>query len=415
MTLHLVSSNLVPMTNQREFDVIVWGATGFTGRLVAEYLAERYGAESNTRWAMAGRNVGKLGEVAEAIGAGAVPLITADAADAKSLGEMARRTKAIITTVGPYQKYGEPLVEACAAAGTDYVDLCGEPPFMRRMFDQYSDEAKASGARIVHSCGFDSIPFDLGVYFVQGLAREKFGKPAADVKARVLAMRGGASGGTIASALATIENIGDADVRRVMRDIYSLAPDETAVRPRQPDMNTPHYDRDAKKWVALFVMAAINARNVHRSNMLMDYAYGEDFRYSEMMAAPNAPAAFAITGGMGAGAGALLFPPTRALLKNTVLPKPGDGPSARQRETGFYKILFVAKNDGGESVSAIVKGDRDPGYGSTSKMIAESALCLAFDVSREETPGGVWTAAAAMGDKLIARLEANAGLSFEAA
>jgi short subunit dehydrogenase-like uncharacterized protein len=408
------------MTNQhREFDVIVWGASGFTGRLVAEYLLETYGAggeaTNSVKWAMAGRNAGKLGEIAENIGAGDVPIVTGDAADPKSLGDMARRTKAIITTVGPYQKYGEPLVAACAAAGTDYVDLSGEPPFMRKMIDSYADQARESGARIVHSCGFDSIPFDLGVFYVQQLATEKFGAPAPLVKGRVMAAKGGASGGTVASMLATLENIGDPFVRRTMRDIYSLAPDENANRPRQPDGNRPHYDRDTGKWVAPFIMAAINARNVHRSNMLMNYAYGENFKYSEMMAAPNAPAAFAIAGGMGAGAGALLFPPTRALMKNTVLPKPGDGPSKRQRETGFYKILFVAKNDDGETVKAIVKGDRDPGYGSTSKMIAESALCLAFDVDREETPGGVWAPAAAMGEKLIKRLEDKAGLTFEPA
>lgn len=403
------------MTNdQREYDVIIWGASGFTGRLVAEYLNERHPAGDNVRWAMAGRNAGKLGEVAAQIGADHVPLVTGDAADPKSLGEMARKTKVIITTVGPYQRYGEPLVEACTAAGTDYVDLSGEPSFMRLMIDKYSEQAKESGARIVHSCGFDSIPFDLGVYYVQELAKEKFGAPAREVKARVMTAKGGASGGTVASALATMENIGDPFVRRTMRDIYSLAPDENAKRPRQPDGNTPHYDRDAGKWVAPFIMAAINARNVHRSNMLMGYAWGEDFRYSEMMAAPNAPAAYAIAGGLGGFAGALVFPPTRALLKNTVLPKPGDGPNERQRETGFYKILFIARNDNGETVKAIVKGDRDPGYGSTSKMIAESALCLAFDVTREETPGGVWTAAAAMGEKLIARLQENAGLTFEA-
>lgn len=408
------------MTNdQREFDVIVWGATGFTGRLVAEYLNETYGvggeASNQVKWAMAGRNAGKLGEVAEAIGAGGVPLVVGDAADVKSLGEMARRTKAIITTVGPYQKYGEPLVAACAAAGTDYVDLSGEPPFMRKMIGTYQDQAAASGARIVHSCGFDSIPFDLGVFYVQKLAEEQFGAPAPTVKGRVLSMRGGASGGTVASALTTMENIGDPFVRRTMRDIYSLAPDDTAKRPRQPDANTPYYDRDTRKWVAPFIMAAINVRNVHRSNMLMNYAYGENFKYSEMMAAPNGPAAFAIAGGMGAGAGALLFPPTRALMKSTVLPKPGDGPSKRQRETGFYKLLFVAKNSDGQTVKALVKGDRDPGYGSTSKLIAEAALCLVFDVSREEAPGGVTTPAAAMGDKLIKRLEENAGLTFNPA
>ncbi|MEM8770511.1 MAG: saccharopine dehydrogenase NADP-binding domain-containing protein [Pseudomonadota bacterium] len=403
------------MTNQREFDVIVWGATGFTGRLVAEYLNERHGTESNVRWAMAGRNAGKLGEVAELIGAGRVDLVTGDAADPKSLGEMARRAKAVITTVGPYQKYGEPLVEACVAAGTDYVDLSGESPFMRRMIDQYSEQARATGARIVHSCGFDSIPFDLGVYYVQGLAKEKFGAPAHEVKGRVMAAKGGASGGTVASALATLENISDPFVRRVMRDIYSLAPDDTVKRPRQPDGNTPYYDRDARKWVAPFIMAAINARNVHRSNMLMNYAWGEDFKYSEMMAAPNAPAGFAIAGGLGGFAGALAFPPTRALLKNTVLPSPGEGPKKEKREAGFYKILFIAKNKDGQTVKAMVKGDRDPGYGSTSKLIAEAALCLAFDVSREETPGGVWTPAAAMGEKLIARLAENAGLTFEPA
>ena len=401
--------------DQRDFDVIVWGATGFTGRLVAEYLNERYGAQSNVRWAIAGRNPEKLARVADEIGAGDVPVITGDASDAASLEAMVGRTKAVITSVGPYQNYGEPLVAACARAGTDYVDLTGEPPFMRQMIDKYTDQAAKSGARIVHSCGFDSVPFDMGVFYVQKLAREKFGKPAAIVKARVMAAKGGASGGTVASALATLENIGDSQVRSVMGDIYALAPDANTSRPRQPDINTPHYDRDTKKWVAPFIMAAINARNVHRSNMLMEYAYGENFKYSEMMAAPNAPAAFAIAGGMGAGGAALLFPPTRALMRHTVLPKPGDGPNKHQRESGFYKVLFIAKSDDGDEVRAMVSGDRDPGYGSTSKLIAEAGLCIALDVSRAETPGGVTTPAAAMGDKLLARLQENAGLTFDPA
>ena len=400
---------------QREFDIIVWGASGFTGRLVAEYLNSAYGVGGEVNWAMAGRNAGKLGEIAAGIGADTVPLVVADAGEPKSLGEMARRTKVIITTVGPYQEYGEPLVEACAYAGTDYVDLSGEPPFMRKMIDTYSEQAAASGARIVHSCGFDSIPFDLGVYYVQELAREKFGKPASEVKGRVLAAKGGASGGTVASMLATLERMGDPFVRKVMRNIYSLAPDENAKRPRQPNMNKPHYDRDAKKWVAPFIMAAINARNVHRSNMMMDYAYGQDFKYSEMMAAPNGPAAYMMAGGLGGFAGALSFAPTRAALKALVLPKPGEGPSKKEREEGFYKVLFIAKNKGGGDVRAVVRGDRDPGYGSTSKLIAEAALCLAFDVSRETTPGGVWSPAAAMGGAVIERLHNKAGLTFEAA
>jgi short subunit dehydrogenase-like uncharacterized protein len=337
------------MPQPRSHDIVIYGATGFTGRLVAEYLNARFPLDGDhgVRWAMAGRSPEKLKKVAAEIGAGDAPTVIADASDPKSLGEMARAAKVIITTVGPYQKYGEPLVRACAAAGTDYVDLSGEPPFMRRMIDQYTEDAQTSGARIVHSCGFDSIPFDMGVYFVQGLAREKFGRPAREVKGRVMAAKGGASGGTIASMLATLETIGDPFVRRVMADIYALAPDKTVKRPAQPNDNRPRYDSDAGKWVAPFIMAPINARNVHRSNMLMAYVYGEDFRYSEMMAAPNAPAAFAIAAGSGAGVGALAFPPTRALLKRVALPKPGEGPSRAEREAGFYKVLFIAKSDDG--------------------------------------------------------------------
>lgn len=400
------------MKHSREFDVIVWGASGFTGRLVAQYLAEQYGIDDTVRWAIAGRNIGKLGEIAEKIGAGGVRLISGDANDPVSLGEMARRTKIIITTVGPYQKYGEALVAACAAAGTDYVDLAGEPPFIRKMIDTYGEQAAASGARIVPSCGFDSIPFDLGVHYVQRLASEKFGAPAPYVKGRVLAAKGGASGGTVASILTLLERGDDPFVRNVMRDVYSLAPDDNASRPRQPNPNRVFYDKDAGKWVTPFIMAAINMRNVHRSNMVKGYPYGENFKYCEMMAAPNAPAAFAITAGLGGFTGALALPPTRAALKNFFLPKPGEGPGAQQREAGFYKLLFIAKNDDGESVKAIVKGDRDPGYGSTSKLIAESALCLAFDVGRDEAPGGVSTSASAMGDKLIDRLHNKAGLTF---
>lgn len=398
---------------EKPHDIIVWGASGFTGRLVAEYMAARYGVGGNARWAMGGRNGEKLEAVAAEIGAEGAPVVTGDADDPASLDDVARRTNVILTTVGPYQKYGTEMVAACVRAGTDYVDLCGEPNWMREMIDAHHDAARETGARIVHSCGFDSIPFDIGVYYVQKLYREKFGAPAREVKGRVLAMKGGFSGGTAASMLATIEAVGrDPAAREVMKGPYSLAPDPSTERPRQPDQRTPHKDEDLGKWVAPFIMADINARNAHRSNMLLGYPYGTDFQYSEMTAVPNAPAAYMATGGMGAFAGALAVPPLRTLMRNFVLPKPGEGPDKSERESGFYKVLFIAKGDAGEA-RAIVKGDRDPGYGSTSKLISEAAACLAFDIPKSDLPGGVYTPAAAMAEALLKRLPENAGLSFE--
>ncbi|MEL7485815.1 MAG: saccharopine dehydrogenase NADP-binding domain-containing protein [Pseudomonadota bacterium] len=400
----------------KDYDVIVWGASGFTGRLVAEYLNGRYGLDGELRWAMGGRSEEKLKAVAAEIGAEGAPIVTADASDLLSLKTMAAKTRVVCTTVGPYQNYGTALVEACVDAGVDYVDLCGEPAWMRRMIDQHHARAKETGARIVHSCGFDSIPFDLGVLYAQKLAKEAFGAPAIEVKGRVKAMKGGFSGGTAASLVATVEAGGtDPFVRRVMRDPYSLAPDDDVSRPRQPDGRTPRYDRDARAWVAPFIMADINTRNVHRSNLLGDYPYGEDFKYSEMMMTPNRVAATMTATGLGFFAGSLTVGPMRSFMKSFVLPKPGEGPSKRERETGFYSVLFIAKSEDGRTVTAKVKGDRDPGYGSTSKMLGEAAVCLAKDIAKDAREGGVLTPAAAMGDALIDRLQKNAGLTFEKA
>ncbi|MEO0878470.1 MAG: saccharopine dehydrogenase NADP-binding domain-containing protein [Pseudomonadota bacterium] len=403
------------MTQNRHYDVIVWGASGFTGRLVAEYLNAQYGIGGDLSWAMAGRNEQKLRDVAQEIGAGGADILTGDADDPASLKRLVEQTEVICTTVGPYQKYGSALVAACVEAGTDYVDLSGEPAWMAEMIDKHQARARETGARIVHSCGFDSIPFDLGVFFVQERAREAFGAPAREVKGRVKAMKGKFSGGTAASLVATVEaGLKDPAVRRVMRDPYALAQDDAADRPRQPAGRRPYYDRDVKSWVAPFIMADINLRNIHRSNMLMSYAYGKDFVYSEMMMTPNGMAARMAAGGMGAFVGALTIGPLRALLKKVALPDPGEGPNKQERENGFYKVLFVAKSDNGEDVRAQITGDRDPGYGSTSKMLGEAAVCLARDVSRDETPGGVWTPAAAMGDALLTRMTEKAGLTFEA-
>ena len=399
--------------SEREFDLVVYGATGFTGRLVAEYLAR----SGETRWAMAGRSRSKLESVREEIGAGAdVALIVADASDPASLEAMVRRAKVALTTVGPYQLYGEPLVAACARTGTDYVDLCGEPNWMAAMIAKYEDEAKRTGARITFSCGFDSIPFDCGVFFLQKLARERLNTPIPRVRGRVRKMKGTFSGGTMASMLASLEAAKrDPALLKAMRDPFALSPEKG---PTQPRGDAPLYDSDLETWATPFVMAPINTKNVHRTNALLDYAYGRDFTYDEMQAtgagqsgqkrAKSAANAAKLTMGL------LAFAPTRWLLRTFVLPKPGQGPSKQARESGFYEVLFVGDGPDGGKIRASVAGDKDPGYGSTSKMIAEAGLCLARDIGRETTPGGIWTPAAAMGEPLIRRLTARAGLSLQA-
>ncbi len=397
-------------------DLIVFGATGFTGRLVAEYLNANYGVDGAVKWAMAGRSMDKLAEVRKLIGASeALPLLLADASDAASLAGLVAQAKVIISTVGPYQRHGQPLVTACAQTGTDYVDLCGEPGWMAQMIALLDAPARASGARIVFSCGFDSIPFDLGVLFLQDEALRRFGAPLSRVHGRVRVMKGGFSGGTIASAMATVEQMQrDPALARSMADPFALTPGFRG--PPQADDDAASYDEMAKSWTAPFIMAAINTKNVHRSNALRGHPWGTDFVYDERMLTGDGSKGEQRAKAMARKAriqSALLgFAPTRALLRRFALPKPGQGPNAHERETGRYEVLFIGQTANGQTLRALVKGDRDPGYGSTSKMIAESALCLINDVDRSTTAGGVWTAGAAMGMTLVRRLQERAGLSF---
>ncbi|KAA5803319.1 NAD(P)H-binding protein [Alkalicaulis satelles] len=386
--------------DQREFDIVVFGATGFTGKLVAEYLAQNYGAQ--LRWAMAGRSADKLAAVRDEIGASpGTPLITADSADPASLKAMAARAKAVITTVGPYQTYGEPLVEACIAAGTDYVDLCGEPAWMRDIITRHDAAAKASGARIVLSCGFDSIPFDLGVYFLQREAMARTGKPVTRVKGRVRKMKGTFSGGTAASFAETMARAArEPEVIDWLKDPFSLTPGFRG--PDQPHGAKPVYEEDLGSWSAPFIMAAINTKNVHRSNLLLGHLYGTDFVYDEMLLTGPGDEGEAIANHVARD---------RSMAENP--PKPGEGPSREEREAGHYQVMFTGLMANGERLTAIAGGDRDPGYGSTSRMISECALALAHDVSRDQTPGGVWTPAPALGEAVIKRLTApRAGLYF---
>ncbi|MET0273620.1 MAG: saccharopine dehydrogenase NADP-binding domain-containing protein [Phenylobacterium sp.] len=378
------------MNPNAEFDIIVYGATGYTGRLVAEHLAKRHGG-GEVKWAMAGRNAKKLAEVRDLIGAPAeTPLIVADADDPASLDAMVARTKAVITTVGPYQLYGDPLVAACAKAGTDCLDLTGEPNWMYRVIGAHHAEAQASGARIVHSAGFDSIPFELGVWFAEETAKEKLGSYVPRVKGRVRSIQGGLSGGTAASGRATMEAMQkDPSIIQVMMNPFALTPGFEG--PAQPAAASVEHDPDLPGDVGPFMMAMINTKNVHRSNFLMGHPWGKDFVYDEMsVVIPGAPVDFTRVGEGG--------------------PQPGEGPTAEERENGFYDILFIAIAPDGRKVKVAVKGDRDPGYGSTSKMLAEAAICLVKECA--DVPGGVWTPGAAMQGKLVDRLQKNAGLTF---
>lgn len=386
-----------------DFDIIVYGATGFTGRLVAEYLSANY-ADGSLKWAMGGRSLSKLQQVRDDIGAASdTPLVTANADDPASLDAMVARTKVVISTVGPYQLYGSDLIAACAKAGTAYVDLCGEPAWMRQMIDAHEPAAKASGARIVFSCGFDSIPFDLGVWTLQQAAIAKHGHPAARVKGRVRKMQGGFSGGTAASLKATLAAAArDPGLIKLLTNPFALAPGFAG--PHQPTGMIPEYDPAVGAWVAPFIMAPINTKNVHRTNFLSGHRYGTDFVYDEMMIAPG-------IGDMGKAA-------AEAIAKINPLagdkgPKPGEGPSKEERETGFYDLIFIGEMADGARVECVVTGDRDPGYGSTSKMIAEAAICLVRDVPADGN-GGIWTAGALMAEPLKKRLEDKAGLTFVA-
>jgi short subunit dehydrogenase-like uncharacterized protein len=393
------------MKPSSKFDIVVYGATGFTGQLVAEYLAAHYSgkntANGDPKWALAGRSLDKLVSVRDAIGAPAdTALIVADAGDPASLKAMVDQTQSVLSTVGPYQLYGSELVAACAATGTDYLDLCGEPVWMRQMIDAHEATAKSSDARIVFSCGFDSLPFELGVFFCQETSKQTLGAPVTRVKGRVRAMKGTFSGGTAASIKATFAAAArDLSLVALLKNPFVLTPGFEG--PKQPPGNKPLFDQELDGWTAPFVMSTINTRSVHRSNMLMGFPYGKDFVYDEMV----------LTGAGEKGeANAKRVVAANAEMGGPGSPKPGEGPSKEERETGHYDLLFVGLAPDGRQVRVAVRGDRDPGYGSTSKMIAECAIGLR---EAPEVAGGIWTPGAAIGNRLIKRLVDHAGITFD--
>ena len=379
--------------SSKDFDLIVFGATSFTGKLVVEYLDNNY--KDNISWALAGRNKEKLEVVKEQLSCDA-PILIIDSESQNDIQNALSKTKLVITTVGPYQLYGNLLIEMCAKLGVDYVDLCGEPGWMYEM-QKFIPETKKSGSRIVHSCGYDSIPSDLGVFYTQNLAQEKFGVSLKEIKCRVVSLKGEFSGGTLASLKATMSKLKtNPDLFQVLINPFALC--EGFKGADQPHGNKPYFDEITKEWVAPFFMAPINTKNVHRSNLMLNFPYGEEFIYEEMIPA-----------GKGDGGEKV----AKAIASHNPLgnaPKPGEGPSKEVRDAGYYEMLFLGLKDNEIKLKVSVKGQGDPGYSSTSKMITESALCLLNDCSDLE--GGIYTTAPAFGFKLIKRLQQNNVMHF---
>lgn len=398
-------------------DIIVFGSTSFVGKILTDYLHRTYGVGKALKWGIGGRSEKKLHDLKESLGSSAkdLPVIIADASDETALKNLCGQTRVVVSTVGPYALYGEPLVRVCAETGTDYCDLTGEVQWIRKMIEKYEDKAKSSGARIVHCCGFDSIPSDMGVWFLQQQAQAQFGQPALDVRMRVKVAKGGLSGGTVASMINLAREAGsDPQLRKELANPFSICPKQHHSNRRQPSIKAAEYDKDFAVWLAPFVMGAINTRVVHRSNALQQASYGKEFTYDEAMMVGTGVKgrlrAYGLTGAMGAFFTAAAIGPTRWLVEKLV-PSPGEGPSPENQEKGFYDLRFVGKTEDGRTLITKVTGDRDPGYGSTSKMLGEAAVCLANDVP--DQPGGFWTPASLLDGKLLERLTGNAGLTFE--
>ncbi|NGX14917.1 saccharopine dehydrogenase NADP-binding domain-containing protein [Wenzhouxiangella sp. XN24] len=402
----------------RDFDLVLWGATGFTGRLVAEHLV-RAGKDRKLRWAVGGRDADKLGAVLRDIGAPRIPVLLGDSHDADSLAGLARSARAICSTVGPYALHGSGLVAACAEAGTHYCDLSGEVHWMRQMIDAHEARATETGARIVHSCGFDSVPSDLGCQFLQEEALARYGRPCSSVKLFVRRMKGTFSGGTVASMLNALDAAKrNPDDRRVMGDPYALNPAKQRKGPDGRDQVRPLLDSDADGWTAPFVMASVNTRIVRRSHALLGWPWGHRFRYTEAVLTGEGAAGFAraaaVTAGLGAFMAAASLGPTRAVMNRLFLPQPGEGPDEAAREAGGFEMLLIGRHPTApeRQLRARVVGRRDPGYGATARMLGEAALCLALDEARLPVGGGSWTPATAFGGLLRQRLEERADISF---
>lgn len=409
--------------NSKPHEIIIYGATSFVGKILVAYLVKNYGIpseqsdEKQLRWAIGARSASKLDALKAEHALGDIPTYICDAENEAALTDMVKDTQVIVSTVGPYALYGSTLVAVCAQTGTDYCDLTGEVQWMQRMIDHHQSAAEASGARLVHNCGFDSIPSDLGVWYTQQQCNTQLGSYAKQIKMRVKKLRGGMSGGTVASLVNVIkESSNNPALRKLMQNPYAVAPHGQRKGVRQPNVRGASFDKDFQQWLAPFIMAAINTRVVHRSNALQDYAWGEEFLYDEATLMGKGAAgrfrAYGLVAGLGVFMSFAAVSASRKILERFVLPAPGEGPTPEEQEKGCYDLRFLATTPEGKELRAKVTGDKDPGYGSTAKMLAEAAICMARETPKSELGGGFWTPSLAMGQNLVDRLEANAGLSF---
>ena len=399
------------MSNTQQLDLIIWGATGFTGQLVSEYINKKY---SNTalKWGIAGRNKEKASVIAKRLNIAKDRVFIADCNNIESLIKLTSKTKVICTTVGPYAKLGTNLIDACIKTNTNYCDITGETQWIRKMIDKYHSKAKENKIKIINSCGFDSIPSDMGVFYSQKKLFEKTGEYANKINMRVAGAKGGISGGTYNSLSNVLEEARvDKEVRKTLTNPYGLNPIDKQNGPDKADLQSVIFDKVSNSWIAPFVMAGINTKIVRRSHALIDFKYGSDFSYDE--------ATLSGKGVLGQVKGYLslipIFLATRkkgSFIKNIVdyvLPKSGEGPSEKTRISGYYNLRFYLTQQNKIYLSKVI-GDMDPGYGSTSKMLAESAVCLALDKTPETY--GILTPSVALGDSLLKRLQENAGLTF---
>ena len=397
------------MIDKREYDIIIWGASGFTGRLVAEYLYKNYNSK-DLKWAIAGRDNQKLISIRKTFLNDEVPIVLADSFDETSLNKMTQRSNVICSTVGPYAKYGSLLVKSCIKNKTHYCDLAGEAQWIRKMIDLHHEEAIRNQVKIVNSCGYDSIPSDMGVYFIN----KNLSKKNLTIKMRVTGTKGGYSGGTYASMQNIIkEASSDREVRKSLTNPYGLNPVGEQSGHDKRDLSSVVFDKKIKSWIAPFLMAGINTKIVRRSNALSNYNYGKDFKYDEAVMTGR--------GIKGQLAGIMLSIPLILLaakpgsILNKIfsffVPKPGQGPDKKERESGYFSSKFFVFDEHSNSSIFKVTGDRDPGYGSTSKMLGESAVCLAKD--NLDNTFGIITPSYAMGNNILERLVSNAGLSFK--
>lgn len=413
------------MMKNAKYDLVVFGATSFVGQILTKYLAEYFSQQGEKlNWAIAGRSKNKLEEVKNSLGylGKNLPVLIADAGNDADLKALCVNTRVVVSTVGPYALYGEPLIKACVENGTDYCDLTGETQWIKKMIETYEPQAQQSGARIVHCCGFDSVPSDMGVYFLQQQVLKQFGAPATQVKMRVKTLKGGASGGTVASLINVIqEAAADPVLRKQLINPYSICPQDHTFTQKQDFIKTAKLDSDFNAWIAPFVMAAVNERVVHRSNALSGNAYGSNFSYNEAILTGSGIQGRLKAVGIVAGLGAFMLgavnKPISQLMERLLLPKPGEGPTPEQQLSGRFDLRFFGKTNAGQSLRIKVTGDRDPGYGSTGKMLGQAAISLALDHVKDGEKvgrgGGFWTSATMFDERFIQRLTNHAGLVFE--